>query len=89
MTSSVSSDISDYTKVSLQFSYSGIDGSNIIQLQQSNNNLQWSDLGDRFEFPIGTGNFTIDKSFFSAKYLKIDLPSVNSGTISTTLIAKR
>jgi hypothetical protein len=89
VTSSISSDISDYNKISVHFTYTAVDGSNIFRLQQSNDNINWSNLSEEYQIPISSGNFMIDKSQFTSKYVKIDISSVGSGNLSATLVVKR
>jgi hypothetical protein len=84
-----SSDISEFLTFSLQFNYSSIDGSNLFILEQSNDNLNWSNLSEEYEIPVGSGNFIIDKSSFTGKYVRVNLNSTNIGIITIVLICKR
>ena len=84
-----SSDISQYITTSLQFVYSNIQGSTIFTLEQSNDNTNWSDLSEEYELPVSTGNFIIDKGSFSGKYIRVNVSTVGTGTLSVYLLAKR
>ncbi len=88
-TSFVSSDVSNFITLSLQFVYTSVNGQNVFSLFQSNDNVNWSHLSEEFEMPKGSGNFSIDKFYFSGKYIKVELISVVSGTLSIKLLAKR
>jgi hypothetical protein len=37
----------------------------------------------------GTGTFIIDKSEFTAKYVRVNLDTATAGTLTITLLAKR
>lgn len=84
-----STEISKFTTISLQFIYSGVSGPNLFMVQQSNNLINWSDISETQEIPVGTGNFIIDKGVFSGRYVRISFESVDSGIITIKLLAKR
>ena len=84
-----SSEISKFTTISVQFIYSSVSGSNIFILEQSNDNTNWSNLSEEYELPVSTGNFIIDKGRFSGKYIRVNFTSVEGGTLSIKLLAKR
>ena len=48
-TSFVSSDVSNFITLSLQFVYTSVNGQNVFSLFQSNDNVNWSHLSDEFE----------------------------------------
>lgn len=85
----VSADLSKFTTFSLHFAGTDIAGGNSFELDQGNDNTNWSELATDVELPIGTSNFIIDKQNFSSKYVRINFVTTTSGTITCTLIAKR
>lgn len=84
-----SSDISQYITTSLQFVYNGVAGSNVFTIEQSNDNINWSNLSEEYELPVSTGNLIIDKGSFSGKYIRVNITTVGTGTLSVYLLAKR
>ena len=84
-----SSDISDYNKFNLQFSYSGVQGENLFVIEQSTDNVNWIEISEKYDLVNGTGTFIIDKSEFTAKYVRVNLDTANTGTLTITLLAKR
>ena len=84
-----SSEISKFTTISVQFIYASVDGSNVFVIEQSNDNTNWSELSQEFELPVGSGNVMVDKGRFSGKYIRVNLTSVSSGTLTIKLLAKR
>ena len=84
-----SSDISEFLTFSLQVNYDSIEGSNLFIIEQSNDNVNWSDLSDTLELPVASGNFFIDKNSFSSKYIRVNFTSTNIGSITIILICKR
>ena len=84
-----SSDISDYNKFNLQFSYSGVQGENIFVIEQSIDNINWVEISETYDLINGNGTFIIDKSEFTAKYVRVDLKEATEGTLTITLLAKR
>jgi len=89
ITAFTSSDISQYITTSLQVVYTSIQGSTVFVLEQSNDNLNWSEISEEYEFPVGGGNFMIDKGTFSGKYLRVNLKITGNGIVSIYLLAKR
>lgn len=85
----VSSDLSNFITISLQFVYSSVSGRNTFKLFQGNDGVNWSHLSEEFELPLGSGNFSIDKFYFSSKFIKIEFITVSGGTLSLKLLAKR
>lgn len=83
------SDISEFNTLSLQFVYNGISDSNIFILEQSNDNVNWSEISETYELPVGNGNFIIDKSTLTTKYVKVNFLTTGSGTITIKSIVKR
>ena len=83
------SDISEFNTLSLQFIYTSVAGTNVFVLEQSNDNTNWSDLSEEYELPVSTGNFIIDKGSFSGKYIRVNVSTVGTGTLSVYLLAKR
>lgn len=88
-TTFTSSDIGDYTKVNLQFSYSGIQGENVFVIEQSVDNTNWVEISETYDLVNGSGTFIIDKSEFTAKYMRVNLSTATAGTLTITLLAKR
>ena len=84
-----SSDISEYNKFNLQFSYSGIQGENVFVIEQSTDNVNWVEISETYDLVNGTGTFIIDKSEFTAKYVRVNLDIATEGTLTITLLAKR
>lgn len=90
LTTFTSSDISAYSVISIQFIYANIDGSNLFVIEQSTEgNNFWSNVSPQYEIPVGNGNFIIDKSVFTGKYIRVDLQSTSSGELTIKLLAKR
>jgi len=89
VTAVTSSDISEFNSFSLQFNYSNISGSNLFTLEQSNDNLNWSNLSEEFMIPVGSGNFIIDKTLFTGKYIRVDITTITSGVLTIILLTKR
>lgn len=85
----VSSDISDYNKINLQFNYTNVSGENYFVIEQSNDNVNWIAISEDYDFINGSGTFAIDKSQFTSKYVRVDLIIATEGTLSINLIAKR
>lgn len=88
-TTFTSSNISDYTQFNLQFSYSDIQGENIFTIEQSVDNINWISITETYNLVNGTGTFMIDKTKFTSKYMRVNLDSANSGTLTIILLAKR
>ena len=88
-TTFTSSDISDYNKFNLQFSYSEIQGENVFVIEQSIDNVNWIEISETYDLVNGTGTFIIDKSEFTAKYVRVNLDTATAGTLTITLLAKR
>lgn len=88
-TTFTSSDISDYNKFNLQFSYSEIQGENVFVIEQSTDNVNWIEISETYDLVNGTGTFIIDKSEFTAKYVRVNLDTATAGTLTITLLAKR
>ena len=84
-----SSDISKFNIISLQFIYNNVNGSNEFIIEQSNDNTNWSELGIKYDIPLGNGNFIIDKTTFTGKYIRISLLNSELGTLTIELLAKR
>lgn len=84
-----SSDISNYTILSLQFIYSSTKIGNIFIVEQSNDLTNWILLTEELEIPVGSGNFVIDKGSFTGKYIRIRFITKSEGTLSVKMIAKR
>jgi len=49
-----SSDISEYNKFNLQFSYSGIQGENVFVIEQSTDNVNWVEISETYDLVNGT-----------------------------------
>jgi hypothetical protein len=88
-TTFTSSDIGDYTKVNLQFSYSSVQGENVFVIEQSVDNTNWVEISETYDLVNGSGTFIIDKSEFTAKYMRVNLSTATAGTLTITLLAKR
>jgi len=88
-TTFTSADISDYNKFNLQFSYSGVQGENVFVIEQSTDNVNWVEISETYDLVNGTGTFIIDKSEFTAKYVRVNLDTATAGTLTITLLAKR
>lgn len=84
-----SSDISDYNKFNLQFSYSNVNGENVFVIEQSTDNTNWLEISKRYDLVNGSGTFIIDKSEFTSKYMRVNLDTATAGTLTITLLAKR
>ena len=84
-----STDISDYNKINLQFSYANVSGENVFVVEQSNDNISWLAISESHDLANGTGTFAIDKSEFTAKYVRVCLTTATTGTLTINLIAKR
>lgn len=84
-----SSDISDYNKFNLQFSYSNVSGENVFVIEQSTDNTNWLEISKRYDLVNGSGTFIIDKSEFTSKYMRVNLDTATAGTLTITLLAKR
>lgn len=89
VTSFTSSDVSKYITLSLQFTYTSINGNNEFCLEQSNDSINWGELSESYVLPIGSGNFIIDKGTFSGKHIRVNFKITNSGNLTIKLIAKR
>jgi hypothetical protein len=89
VTDFISSDLSNFITISIQFVYFNIAGENTFRLLQGNDGVNWSYLSEEFDMPLGSGNFSIDKFYFSSKFIKIEFITVDSGTLSIKLLAKR
>ena len=88
-TTFTSSDIGDYSKINLQFEYSNISGENTFVIEQSVDNINWTEISEVYDFINGSGNFMIDKSEFTAKYVRVNVSTATSGVITITLLAKK
>lgn len=84
-----SSDLSEFNTLSVQFIYSTVVGSNIFNLEQSNDSTNWSDLSENYELPVSDGNFIIDKGTFSGKYVRVSITSSGEGTLTLKVLAKK
>ena len=84
-----STDISDYNRINLQFSYVNVSGENVFVVEQSNDNISWLAISESHDLANGTGAFAIDKSEFTAKYVRVCLDTATAGTLTINLIAKR
>ena len=85
----VSTDLSDYSKINLQFSYTNVNGENVFVVEQSNDNISWIAISEQYDFINGSGTFAIDKSQFTSKYVRVDLTTATAGALTINLIAKR
>lgn len=85
-----SSDISEYSRFSIQFVSSNVKGEIDYCVEQSNDNTNW----DVFEnadlsFNATTPNFTIERNTFNGTYVRVRIKSSTSGLLSLFLVAKR
>ena len=39
--------------------------------------------------PVGSGNFIIDKTLFTGKYIRVDITTITSGILTIILLTKR
>lgn len=85
----VSTDILDYNKINLQFSYTNVNGENVFIVEQSNDNISWIAISEKYNFINGSGTFAIDKSQFTSKYVRVNLMTATAGILTINLIAKR
>ena len=85
----VSTDLSDYNKINLQFSYANVNGENVFVVEQSNDNINWIAISEEYDFINGSGTFAIDKSQFTSKYVRVDLTKATAGALTINLLAKR
>jgi hypothetical protein len=47
------------------------------------------EISEKYDLVNGTGTFIIDKSEFTAKYVRVNLDTANTGTLTITLLVKR
>ena len=89
-TTFTSSDISDYNRISVQFVGSSIRGDTEVMLQQSNDGTNYDDLenGEIFITPTNSA-FTLERTVFTGKFLRISLDITDRGTLPIYLVAKR
>lgn len=88
-TTFTSSDLSKYTSISLQFIYSSVSDNNTFKIVQSNDGTNFSDLTEEYQLPLGSGNFSIDKTSFSGKHIRVEFSVTGTGTLTIKLLAKR
>lgn len=89
-TSFTSSDLSQYSKLSIQLTGSSLGGETTISISQSNNNINFDTLnGTTLSITSSSPSATLEKSFFSAKYLRVQLIAVGTGNITIQILAKK
>lgn len=90
-TTLVSSDISNYSKFSLQFNVVDIRGLPNFDIEQSLDGVNWSYISQASVIPNGNSTFILDKQFFSGTKLRVCLNTGqnSSGTCTIILLTKR
>ena len=85
-----STDLSQYSKISIQIIGNSLSKFVTFKLFQSNDNVNFDELDDAdVILQPGNNSVTLEKSVFSGKYLRLRLISSSSGTATIELLAKK
>jgi hypothetical protein len=60
-----------------------------LEITPKVDNTNWVEISETYDLVNGSGTFIIDKSEFTAKYMRVNLPTATAGTLNITLLAKR
>lgn len=84
-----SSNISQYRTFSLQFVGTNLEDSDFF-IEQSNNGTDWDEIPNGFiMLQPNQSAFTVERTNFTGKYLRIRFTDTTTGILSAYLIAKK
>lgn len=85
-----SSDVSRYISFSIQVEHTSILGTTVLLVEQSVDGTTWDTLtNSTVTIPNGTGSFTLERSVFTGKNIRVRLTFADQGTLTIKTIYKR
>ena len=81
------SNIIQFSNISLQVSYQNVSEQPNVCVYQSNDGVSWDCFYDNL-LPIGNDSITIERNNFTGKFIKMDVDDNGIGVISINLVAK-